>query len=378
MSTYKIEEGPGASISGGVGYSETYKFELNGNYTDANFLGTGQRVSVNLSTGLYNKVYGISETNPYTNVDNLTRTYSFSFRDVLAVHLDPPRTSRPRSSPLGESFGYPLSEYQFINLGVNLQGVQLVAIENSSALQSCSGCRTTAIPTMARPPAWCSIRPRPPTPTVCYYLDGTRFAVGQLVGGLELRFAQPRLCSPIAACTRRLSVSATRHRSRASRTTRPIYEFLKYIPLFGRFTLAFTGDLGYGDGLGSAKCHPKTDITAAYCVDPSLPPYELFYGGGPDSVRGFQESRLGPKDQYGNPYGGNLNILLRPELIIPMPAKIASSARVSLFVDVGNVFSTGKVAAVLCPAGPAPPYPPNQCGYSCGNVTQAELSMRRP
>jgi outer membrane protein insertion porin family len=81
-------------------------------------------------------------------------------------------------------------------------------------------------------------------------------------------------------------------------------------------------------------------------------------------VRGFQESRLGPKDQYGNPYGGNMNVLARSELIVPMPAKIASSARVSLFVDVGNVFSTGKSPQFYAP--------PN--GYSSGNITVADLS----
>jgi outer membrane protein insertion porin family len=142
------------------------------------------------------------------------------------------------------------------------------------------------------------------------------------------------------------------------------YEFLKYIPLFGRWALSFTGNLGYGAGLGKAHCDAATATTPAVCVDPTLPPYELFYGGGPDSVRGFQESRLGPKDQYGNPYGGNLNVLARSELIIPMPPKIASSARVSLFLDVGNVFSTGKNPAFYAP-------PP---GYSVGDVTAAELN----
>jgi outer membrane protein insertion porin family len=114
--------------------------------------------------------------------------------------------------------------------------------------------------------------------------------------------------------------------------------------------MAFTGDLGYGAGLGKTT---------------SLPPYELFYGGGPDSVRGFQESLLGPKDQYGNPYGGNLNVLARSELIVPLPPKIASSARLSLFVDVGNVFSTGKTPAFYAP-------PP---GYSTGyGLTEADIS----
>ena len=38
---FKVEEGPSAQLGGGIGYSETYKFQLNGSYTDANFLGTG-------------------------------------------------------------------------------------------------------------------------------------------------------------------------------------------------------------------------------------------------------------------------------------------------------------------------------------------------
>jgi len=343
---YKIEEGPGASISGGVGYSETYKFELNGNYTDANFLGSGQRVSINLTTGIYNKVYGISETNPYTNVDNLTRTYSFSFRDVSQFTSSSSDFST-KILTLGESFGYPISEYQFINAGFNIQGVQLVAIENSSALQSLqwvqenghtySGTQTGLVfdPTTAT------------YENGIYYLYGTRFVVGQMVGGWSYD-------------SRNRGIFADRgmHQTVSISYTPPItgvsyykanYEFLKYIPLFGRWTAALTGDLGYGNGLGKTT---------------SLPPYELFYGGGPDSVRGFEESRLGPKDQYGNPYGGNLNVLGRAELIIPMPAKIASSARVSLFYDVGNVFSTSKT-----PQFYAPPY-----GYSTGEVTQAGLN----
>ncbi len=48
---YKIEEGPASQLSGGIGYSETYKFMLNGSYADSNFLGTGERVSLNLNGG---------------------------------------------------------------------------------------------------------------------------------------------------------------------------------------------------------------------------------------------------------------------------------------------------------------------------------------
>jgi outer membrane protein insertion porin family len=243
-----------------------------------------------------------------------------------------------------------------------LQGVQLVAIENSSSLQSLqwvqnNGHTYTGTAT--------GLIFDPTTATYengIYDLDGTRFIAPSVQAGWSYDSRNRGLFAD-RGMHQVLSISYTPPATGVS-FYKANYEFLKYVPLFGRWTMAFTGNLGYGAGLGKATCHAATPTVAAYCVDPTLPPYELFYGGGPDSVRGFQESRLGPKDQYGNPYGGNLNVLARSELIIPMPAKIASSARVSLFLDVGNVFSTGKSPAFYAP-------PP---GYSIGNVTAAELN----
>jgi outer membrane protein insertion porin family len=60
-------------------------------------------------------------------------------------------------------------------------------------------------------------------------------------------------------------------------------------------------------------------------------------------VRGYQESYLGPRDTYGNPYGGNLRTVLQTEILLPMPEKWRNSARFSLFYDIGNVFSTENV-----------------------------------
>jgi outer membrane protein insertion porin family len=348
---YKIEEGPGASLSGGVGYSETYKFELNGNYTDSNFLGSGQRVAVNLSAGEYNKVYSLSETNPYTNVDNLTRTYNFSYRDS-SQFTSSSSDFNTKIVTLGESFGYPLSEYQFLNAGYNLQGVQLVAIEGSSALQSLQWVEHNGHTYKATATGLAFDSTTASYSEGSYQLDGTRFAVAQLLAGWSYD-SRNRGIFPDRGTHQTLSFSYTPPITGVS-YYKVNYEFVKYVPLFAKWVFAFTGDLGYGGGLG------KTE---------TLPPYELFYGGGPDSVRGFQESELGPKDQYGNPYGGNMNVLARSELIVPMPPKIASSARVSLFVDVGNVFSTGK-----SPQFYAPPGTPSNPEYSIGDVTQADLS----
>ncbi|MGH8228831.1 MAG: BamA/TamA family outer membrane protein, partial [Steroidobacteraceae bacterium] len=92
--------------------------------------------------------------------------------------------------------------------------------------------------------------------------------------------------------------------------------------------------------------------------------------GGPDSVRGFYPGSLGPKDQYGNPYGGNINVLGRAELILPLPAKVEASARLKLFFDIGNIFSTSrcvhsKAGNQVCgPTFYAPPSGFSQYGYS--------------
>ncbi len=83
-------------------------------------------------------------------------------------------------------------------------------------------------------------------------------------------------------------------------------------------------EIGYGKALG--------DTT-------SLPPYRNFFGGGPDTVRGYRESRLGPKDSFGNPYGGNMKLASQIELLLPMPEKWRNTARFSAFFDVGGIFS---------------------------------------
>src|SRR3954466_1039442 len=54
---FKVEEGPSAQLGGGIGYSEAQQFMLNGNFADANFLGTGKRISLDLNTGSYAKLY---------------------------------------------------------------------------------------------------------------------------------------------------------------------------------------------------------------------------------------------------------------------------------------------------------------------------------
>jgi outer membrane protein insertion porin family len=107
------------------------------------------------------------------------------------------------------------------------------------------------------------------------------------------------------------------------------FNLTKYFPITSRWIVRFNTELAFGEGLNATT---------------ALPPYKQFFGGGPESVRGFKESYLGPRDSFGNPYGGNVLVASQLELILPLPAKWASQARASLFYDVGNVFNSGEVA----------------------------------
>jgi len=85
-------------------------------------------------------------------------------------------------------------------------------------------------------------------------------------------------------------------------------------------------DIGYGTALG--------DTTG-------VPPNRHVFIGGSESVRGFKDGTLGPRDSLGNPFGGDAGFSTQLEAIIPLPAKFASSARVSLFVDAGQAYYLG-------------------------------------
>ena len=132
---YKIEEGPSAQLGGGIGYSESQSFILSGNYADANFLGTGRRVSVDLNSGQYSKVYGMSVTEPYFTPNGVGLTGNVTYRDQTQFVS---ASSDFSSETIGAGFdvGYPIGENQGIRIGLQFQKSSLLTTEGSSARQS--------------------------------------------------------------------------------------------------------------------------------------------------------------------------------------------------------------------------------------------------
>ena len=315
---FTIKEGPSAQLGGGVGYSESQSFILNGNYADSNFLGTGERISIDLNSGRFSKVYGVSHTNPYTNIDGVARTVSFTYRDVTQF-VSASSDFSSESLSIGVDYGYPITEFQGLRIGLAAQRSSLITGDGSALqarqwVQSNGDYRQQIVPEQDFGDGFVL-----PGTT----LDTTQFDSYDLVVGWSYD-SRNRFLFADRGMRHSLSLSYALPFSDVEYAT-VNYDYLQFLPLVGRWTVALAAELGYSRELGNTTAPP---------------PYRNFFAGGPDTVRGFRESRLGPKDSFGNPYGGNLKVSARAELLIPTPEKWAASARASIFFDIGNVFST--------------------------------------
>jgi len=326
---YKIEEGPASQLSGGLGWSETYKFQLNASYADSDFLGTGQRIAVNLNGGAFSKVYSVQHTNPYTSIDNVQRTISLTYSDVTQF-VSSSSTFSSQTLSFGPTWAYPISEFMYVRLGLAFNSSQLLTNSLSSAIQSQQWVQQNGHPY--------NRLGHDDASNNYYIFYGTNFSTLEAVTGWDWDTRNRTLFAD-RGMRQNVSFSITTPGLSDVHYWIGDYQFIKYVPLVKGFTFAFYEGIDYGAPLSSTT---------------AIPPYRQFFGGGPENVRGFRESRLGPKDQFGNPYGGNMRITSQNELILPMPSKYAQTARVSLFFDMGGVYYTGNKIKFYGPDGVTP------------------------
>ena len=310
---FDVEYGLPGQFGGGVGYSESQKLILNGNFVHSNFLGTGNRVAAEINSGRFSTVYSLSHTDPYRTIDGVRRTLSLSYRDITQFTSSASDLST-ETYTASIDYGYPISEYQSISFGLAYQDAQLATFSSGTTqsqewLLNNGDVTVTPIPELGGVNAIIS-----------------EFNAYELIAGWSFD-SRNRAIFANRGTRQRLFLNYALPGSDVEYFTFR-YDLQKYFGLPKGFTFAISSELAFGEGLGSTT---------------ALPPYKQFRGGGPDSVRGFGEAELGPRDSFGNPYGGNMLVASQLELIIPTPEKWRSRARLSLFYDIGNVFNTGEV-----------------------------------
>ncbi len=299
-------------FSGGLGYSDAQKLMLNASIVHTNFLGSGQRVALNANSGRFSTFYSLSHTEPYTTRNGVSRTVGVNFRDVTQFTS---ASSDFSTTSYGASleYGIPITELQSLSLGLAFNSAELLSSTNSTQQAQ----------------EWVANNGNPFVTDIANGVAffGTEFYATELIVGW-IYDSRNRALFADRGSRQQMFLGYTIPTLSEVEYLTARYNYTKYIPLIDQWTFRINAEIGYGQALG--------DTTA-------LPPYKQMYGGGPESIRGYKESYMGPKDSFGNPYGGNVLVASQLELIIPLPEKFRSQARASLFYDIGNVFNTGEV-----------------------------------
>ena len=307
---FQIEEGLPGQFGGSLGFSDSQGVILGGNFVHSNFMGTGNRVALDLRGGEFYKVYDVNFTDAYRTMDGLARTISFTYQDIKQFTNATSDFSTETLSA-GLNWAYPITEYQSLRFGFNFQHAEMLTSFFSSEQQR----------------QWVQQNGTP------FQVEGATGVFGTEIDSLELVLgwsydSRNRTLFPDAGSRIAFSLNAAIPGSDVEYFVARI-DYTKYIRLPGAWRVKLNSEIAFGDAYG--------DQTSA------LPPFRNFFGGGPNSIRGYKESRLGPVDSNRNPNGGNMLVANQFELIIPTPEKIRGSTRISLFYDVGNVFHTGGI-----------------------------------
>jgi outer membrane protein insertion porin family len=309
---FEVEEGPSSQLGGGVGYSERQAFMLNGNFVDSNLFGSGNRLAIEINGGAYGRVFSIGHTDPYFTVDGVSRSLSTAYveRERLTSSFSEFSTTTYNAA---FGIGYPLSENQVVNFGLTYSHEDLATVYSSS----------TELRNWVRNNGNDYFRRVGRDPVLGTILDTLELSAGWAFDSRD------RYLFPTRGGMYRFSFNVTPPGGSveyAIANLRSQQFFRLPLPLVEKLPFSISTTLGWGAALG--------DTTA-------LPPHRHFFTGGADSVRGFRDGTLGPRDSLGNPYGGDAAFSSQLEAIIPIGSKFASSARLSLFVDAGQSFYLG-------------------------------------
>jgi len=289
--TINVVEKPTGSVSLGAGFSSTEKVALSFGIRQENAFGSGNYLATEINTSKYNRTVVVSTTDPYFTPEGISRTIDV-FHRTTRPYLGDLNAYSLVSSGAGMRFGVPFSEIDTVYFGANLEQTSIRPGNNLPnayvEYMQQFGYTSTSLPF-----------------TIGWSRDGRDSALVPTRGILQ------RFNSDLSA-------------SGDARYVRTNYQIQQYTPLTKKYTLALNADLGWGQGLSNRP----------------YPLFKNYFVGGLGSVRGFQQSTLGPSDSTNSLYlGGPKKIVMNAELMAPFPgAGNDRTLRLFAFTDVGRAF----------------------------------------
>ena len=350
----QVQEGPRHRLRFGGGYGSLDCLRAQTGWTANDFLG-GAR-TLDLSAQL-SKIGGRTPPQTAKGLDQLCRPF---FTDSLwpdslnytlgATLRQPLFISRAHTASVG-LFAEKRSEgqiYTRVAVGANLG----VTINARRQIPVTIGYGYSVGRTIAEGAVYCNVFKLCDSTSQAFLKDRRSF------GAITVTAVRDRVNNPLDPSEGSLATATFLYASRivgsdaSYEFNRAEFEIAKYYPIGRRTVFAWR--------VRSGTILPQKITLAGQRVG-YVPPEQRFYGGGPNSVRGYGRNGLGPQvyittdttqvdttvaggKLFSNvtsaPTGGNSAFVLNAELRFPSPV-FAQRMRLGLFVDVGQVWERG-------------------------------------
>jgi outer membrane protein insertion porin family len=286
----EVKEKPTGSVSVGAGYSSAEKLAFTFGLSQENVFGSGNTLDTQLNTGKYNRTLDISATDPYFTTNGISRTINPYYRSQKP-YQDQGGNYTLETMGIALKFGVPVTELDRVYLGMSAERMHIKT--------------GTDIPAA--------------------YLDyANRIGYSSLAFPFTLGWSRDSRDSALAPNSGRYqSLMGELGLLGDARYAKLDYQYQQYVPLSKQYTLAFNGELGWGKGLSGRP----------------FPVFKNFYSGGLGSVRGYEQSTLGPRDVTGSFTGGTRKFTVNTEFITPFPgAGNDRTLRLFGFFDIGALY----------------------------------------
>ena len=303
---FGVKERATGNLMLGAGFSSSEKIVLSASISQQNLFGSGNAMTLGLNTSSSSRTYALSFTNPYYTVDGVSLGW-----DVYHRTYDPSESYsvaryKTVSTGAGLRLGFPIAEDDSISFGLSADRTKITTYDESPSqykdfcidfgCSDASGVGNVTVSSLLLTAGWS----RDSRDSFLYPRKG----VYQRVYG-EISMPPGDL-----------------------RYTKLNYQYQHWFPIGRDYALMLNGDIGWANGYGGKP----------------VPFYKNFYVGGIGSVRGFDQSSLGPKDAEGDATGGTRKLVGNAEFFFPMPGSGKDrSFRISAFLDAGYVWGEDPV-----------------------------------
>ncbi|MDE2308417.1 MAG: outer membrane protein assembly factor BamA [Xanthomonadaceae bacterium] len=332
--TVKVEEQSAGSLQFGIGYSQLSGMILNASVSQNNLFGTGDSFSVSAQTSTFSNSVSLSYYNPYLTDNGIGIGYNLGYTKTNYGNISSLANFATSDKSFSSYLGIPISETDGLRVGMGISSNKVSLIPGYSPRQLVDYQNEIGNKTI-----------HSVTGTLGWNHDTRNGYWAPTRGGLM------SLSTDVA-----LPGSTVQY-------WKLMAEANHYWPIGKGFVLYLDGQVGYGKAYGSngisdaALSTLQANTTDHVVVDmrKNFPFWENFYSGGVRDVRGFQDNTLGPRScingstplpsgfctdgNYAQPIGGAFKVLGTAEMYLPLPfLKDVNTARVSVFMDVGNAY----------------------------------------